>query len=48
MRARLEAYRAQTAPILPYYVQQGILRAIDGMASIDEITEEIEEKLEAA
>ncbi len=48
VRARLEAYRAQTAPILPYYAQQGILRAIDGMASIDEITDEIEEKLVAA
>ncbi len=48
VRARLEAYRAQTAPILPYYAQQGILRAIDGMASIEEITDEIEAKLEAA
>lgn len=48
VRARLEAYRAQTAPILPYYAQQGVLRAIDGMASIDAITDEIEAKLEAA
>jgi adenylate kinase len=39
---RLEAYRNQTAPILPYYQQRGILRTIDGMAEIDEVTRQIE------
>src|SRR6266853_2011678 len=29
---RLAAYRNQTAPILPYYRDRGILRSIDGMA----------------
>ncbi len=29
---RLEAYRNQTAPILPYYRARGILRSVDGMA----------------
>ncbi len=48
VRARLEAYRAQTAPILPYYGAKGILRSVDGMASIDEVTDEIETMLEAA
>ncbi len=33
---RLEAYRNQTAPILPYYRARGILRSVDAMASIDE------------
>ncbi len=48
VRARLEAYRAQTAPILPYYRDSGILRSVDGMAPIDEVTSEIEAMLEAA
>jgi adenylate kinase len=39
---RLAAYRNQTAPILPYYRARGILRSIDGMADIDEVTREIE------
>ena len=40
--ARLEAYHAQTAPILPYYKEQGMLKAVDGMADIDEVTRQIE------
>ncbi|MEE9194965.1 MAG: adenylate kinase [Alphaproteobacteria bacterium] len=48
VRARLEAYRAQTAPILPYYDQKGLLRAVDGMASIDEVTGQIKAMLVAA
>ncbi len=48
VRARLEAYRAQTAPILPYYDQKGLLRAVDGMASIEQVTGQIEAMLVAA
>jgi adenylate kinase len=40
--ARLAAYRGQTAPILPYYRQKGILRQVDGMADIEDVTGEIE------
>ena len=39
---RLAAYRNQTAPLLPYYRDRGILRTVDGMADIDEVTTEIE------
>src|SRR5438094_297601 len=39
---RFAAYRNQTAPILPYYRARGILRTVDGMASIDEVTRQIE------
>jgi len=39
---RLEVYRQQTAPILPYYRSKGILSAIDGMGEIDAVTREIE------
>ncbi len=48
VRARLEAYRAQTEPILPYYGEKGILRSVDGMVSIDEVADEIETTLAAA
>ena len=39
---RLAAYRNQTAPILPYYRNRGILRSVDGMAEIDDVTRQIE------
>lgn len=48
VRTRLEAYRAQTEPILPYYREKGILRSVDGMASIDAVADEIETTLAAA
>jgi adenylate kinase len=42
IKARLAAYRGQTAPILPYYKSKGILATVDGMADIDDVTREIE------
>jgi adenylate kinase len=42
VKTRLAAYRAQTAPILPYYRTQGILRRVDGMADIDTVTRQID------
>ena len=42
VRARLQAYHKQTAPILPYYAEKGVLEAVDGMAGIDEVTGQIE------
>jgi len=41
VRTRLEAYRAQTAPILPYYRAKGVLTSVDGMAAIDEVSRQI-------
>jgi len=43
---RLEAYNAQTKPIVPYYEREGILRRVDGMADIDAVAGQIEEILE--
>ena len=42
VKARLAAYHAQTAPILPYYAERGVLRSVDGMAEIDEVAAQIE------
>jgi adenylate kinase len=42
IKARLAAYRAQTAPILPYYRSKGVLDTIDGMAAIDSVTQAID------
>lgn len=38
VRERLVAYEAQTAPLLPYYGSKGLVRTVDGMAAIDEVT----------
>ncbi len=45
VKARLEAYREQTAPILPYYERKGLLHRVDGMAEVDEVTRQIESVL---
>ncbi len=39
---RLAAYNAQTAPLLPYYTARGLIREVDGMASIDEVAAAID------
>jgi adenylate kinase len=44
---RLEAYNAQTKPIIPYYERAGVLRRVDGMADIETVSREIEEVLDA-
>ncbi|MBK8159382.1 MAG: adenylate kinase [Rhodospirillaceae bacterium] len=45
VKARLVAYRQQTAPILPYYKGKGLLHQVDGMAELDEVTKQIEQVL---
>ncbi|RED53711.1 adenylate kinase [Aestuariispira insulae] len=47
VKSRLEAYHAQTAPILPYYEGKGMLKGVDGMAGIDDVTQEIQTVLGA-
>jgi len=48
VKARLEAYNRQTAPLLPYYRGRGILKQVDGMAGIEEVARQIEAVLNAA
>jgi adenylate kinase len=38
LKGRLDAYRAQTAPLVGYYQAKGQLKAVDGMAPIDAVT----------
>ena len=39
---RMAEYRAKTAPILPIYEARGLVRRVDGMADIGEVTAAIE------
>ncbi|WP_366556390.1 adenylate kinase [Aquibaculum sediminis] len=48
LRKRLEVYRQQTAPILPYYRDKGALKTVDGMRSIEEVAQAIEALLAEA
>jgi len=41
-KKRLGVYKAETAPILPYYEAQGKIRRVDGMKTIDEVSAQIE------
>ena len=45
VKTRLAAYHAQTAPLLPYYRERGVLKTVDGMAAIDEVTAQIDTAL---
>ena len=45
---RLREYYKKTAPLTGYYYAKGKLKTVDGMASIDAVTAEIEAVLEAA
>jgi len=38
LKTRLDAYRRQTAPLIHYDREKGLLRAVEGMAPIDEVT----------
>jgi adenylate kinase len=42
LRHRLEVYHEQTAPILPYYESRGMLKKVDGMQPIDDVSKQIE------
>jgi adenylate kinase len=42
MKKRLSEFHAQTLPILPYYANRGILKQVDGMAAVEEVSRQIE------
>ena len=45
--ARLEKYHAETAPIIPFYGEQGLLKRVDGDTSPEVVTRRIAETLDA-
>jgi adenylate kinase len=45
LRRRLQAYREQTAPLAAYYRLQSILRSVDGMAPVPEVSNAIDDAL---
>ena len=47
IRRRLEVYAEQTAPLIDVYEQRGLVRRVDGMAPIDEVTSALREALAA-
>ena len=44
-KTRLDAYRNQTAPLSAYYERTGMLKTVDGMKPIDDVTQAIKEIL---
>lgn len=46
LKKRLAVYHEQTAPLVEYYKNAGILRTVDGMKDMDAVTAEIEAALE--
>jgi adenylate kinase len=47
VRTRMAEYRAKTAPILPIYEEKGLVRRVDGMASVDEVAAAIDAILDS-
>ena len=47
LRKRIGVYRKQTAPLLPFYRDREMLKQVDGMQSIEEVTRQIEQVVSA-
>ena len=45
LRKRLGVYSEQTAPLVAYYTGRGLLKPVDGMAPVDEVTAAIKAAL---
>lgn len=48
LKIRLMAYYKETSPLIGYYYAKGLLQAVDGLASMDEVAAAIAGALEAA
>jgi adenylate kinase len=47
IKERLEVYKNQTKPLTGYYQSKGVLKTVDGVGSVDDISRRIEESLES-
>lgn len=45
VKSRLNVYKNETAPLINFYKNQGVLKNVDGMKSIEEVFEEISKAL---
>lgn len=45
LKKRLVIYHEQTAPLIEYYKNKGVLKSIDGMVDVDDVSKQIEEVL---
>ena len=44
---RLKVYHTNTAPVLPYYREKGLLMSVDGMQAVEEVSESIRQCLDS-
>ena len=42
LRKRLAVYKRSSAPLVPYYRDKGVLRSVDGMASVESVAMQID------
>jgi len=45
LKKRLEVYKQQTAPLVDYFRSKGLLKTVDGMKGIEEVSRSIEDAL---
>lgn len=48
LKVRLDAYRAQTAPVIDYYRARGVLKSVDGLQPIERVTADIFKAIDTA
>ena len=47
LRRRVDTYEKETRPLVDYYLRRGLLLEVDGIGSIEQVSERIEERLAA-
>ena len=48
VRRRLEVYAEQTAPLTQVYAERGLLRRVDGLGDVEEVTDRLMAALDGA
>ena len=48
VRKRYEEYKAKTEPVLAHYEKKGVVKSVDGVGALEEITERIKTALGVA
>jgi adenylate kinase len=45
IRKRLDVYKSSTAPLVEYYAGKGLVKTVDGMSPVDQVTSDIKSAL---